>query len=173
MDTHNTVQHNRIAWKAPTCDNGVFQGDNQAMLHTERTQSTWWKTGRRGDQRGLSGEEWVVPTWVSKRYAGDGAQIDALSIRCPMQLGLKRAGRKEGSLSSCTGHPHIHTRMYSHIHYSTYQTYCRWTSGIDKSVFYMFLQQFTWQTPPICLCCSEYSRSTQTVLYLLLLFDIL
>lgn len=46
MDTHDTVQHNRIAWKTPTCVNGVFQDDNQAMSHTERTQSTWCKTGR-------------------------------------------------------------------------------------------------------------------------------
>lgn len=52
------------------------------------------------------------PTWVSEGNAGDWAEIDALSIGCPMQLGLKRA-RVTGI---ATAHMLWDQHMRSHTH---------------------------------------------------------
>lgn len=43
-------------------------------------------------------------TWISKRYAGDGAEIDAFPIGCPMQLGLKRGRLSDISLALNVSH---------------------------------------------------------------------
>lgn len=85
------------------------------VTHTERTQLTWLikKGTKRGAGGELSGEEWVVPTWVSKRYAGDGAQIDALSICCPMQLGFEKS-RKEGRVTEQLHGTSSHTDTLTH-----------------------------------------------------------
>lgn len=90
MDTRHRARQ-QDSMESSQMWNEVFQDDNQAIL--TNTKRIGGKKGEVG-QRGLSGKEWAVPTWVSKRYAGDGAQIDALSIRCPMQLGFEKS-RKE------------------------------------------------------------------------------
>lgn len=59
-----------------------------------------------GDLNSWAG--WAVPTWVSERYAGDGAQIDALSVRCPVQLGFEKS-RKEGRVTERSRGTSSHT----------------------------------------------------------------
>lgn len=106
-EQYGSMEKPSITWK-------VLQNDHHAMLWIQRVlgESWWNKKCERGE---LSGEEWVAPTWVSKRYAGDGAQIDALSIRCPMQLVFEKS-REEESLSSCreqaNARVHSHTASY-------------------------------------------------------------
>lgn len=111
---HSTAQQDNMAgthkwkWSVPRCQLGH-------VANTKDTRWTWWKK-----QGGGSEWWWTVPTWVSKRYAGDGAQIDALSVRCPMQLGLKRAGRKGHWACAQDSLTHICTlgnaNTYSEIH---------------------------------------------------------
>lgn len=81
-----------------------------------------WKSGRVFDTHSSSVEKSedqkeaggmkgrAVPTWVAERNAGDGAQIDALSIRCPMQLGFKRK-QEGGIIEQLQQHPHTHTQI--------------------------------------------------------------
>lgn len=65
------------------------------------TKSTWWEK-REHDRHPwchdmIPGER---PTWISKRYTGDGAEIDAFPIGCPMQLLLKRGRSSDISLTT-------------------------------------------------------------------------
>lgn len=84
-------------------------------------------------------ERWAVPTWVSKRYAGDGAQIDALSIRCPMQLGFKRKqeGRRNHWAVAAT-HTCTHTRSYTH----NYRRFLKCSCDRSNYLQYPIDQQF-------------------------------
>ena len=123
--THNTVQHKRIAWKLPACENEIFPDGIQAMSHTEHTEScspTRWK---RAPGWGLIGEGWSV-TYLSIqkicwRWGSD---------RCPFHtlphaawVWKEQEGRI-GSLSSCTGRHTLTHTVRVHSHTETHQTYC-------------------------------------------------
>lgn len=64
------------------------------------TKSTWW-VKREHDRHSWCHDRIPAerPTWISKRYTGDGAEIDAFPICCPMQLGLKRGRSSDISLT--------------------------------------------------------------------------
>jgi len=104
--THNTERrrHGKIPHVGMTGSRD--DEDDRAILHKQSDM-----VGGRGGG--------VIPTWVSKRDAGDGAQIDALSIRCPMQLWVwkEREGRKgHWAVAEDNAHTHTHTDTQTHTH---------------------------------------------------------
>lgn len=94
MGRHGYLRHVK-------CAPGWWSGH---VTNTVPAQSTRWiKRKKRKEKCGAGGGserhgEWAGPTWVSERYAGDGAQIDALSVCCPVQLGFEKS-RKEGRVT--------------------------------------------------------------------------
>lgn len=127
MDTQDTEQNNGSAWIPPTCEMCSVMMIRPRYKHSASSVN---KVNQKKEKCGAGGGserhgEWAGPTWVSERYAGDGAQIDALSVCCPVQLGFEKS-RKEGRVTERSHGTSSHRGKKMYHTWKAYGGQIRW-----------------------------------------------